>query len=146
MYAIVVNSEEELLEVAKKHGLKVVVLEEGFEMPKEENVDCSCNINEFLLSLGIRPHIKGFRYLKYIFENDLNCDNDITTVLYPTIAKAFNTTPSRVERAIRHAIETALYSSSMSNLYAQLFGQFGEKPTNHQFLVGCKLYLEKSKK
>ena len=148
MYAIVVENEKELLEFAKEKGLKIVRLEnkttENSITPEKINSDSS-RVQEFLFSLGIRPHIKGFRYLRYILENDIDSSHgQITKALYPTVAKAFNTTSSRVERAIRHAIETAIDEPEIIEMYEKLFGRFQYNPTNHQFIEGCKIYLQKN--
>ena len=146
MYAIVVNDEKELLKFAKEKGLKVFKLENGdFDNLDSVNVKPSpayTNISEFLFSLGLKPHIKGFKYLKYIFENGLTCEGGITKVLYPKIAVAFDTTPSRVERAIRHSIESVVYDHKLLNKYFEMFGNFDSCPTNLQFIEGCNLHLE----
>lgn len=151
MYAIVVNDEKELLKFANEKGFKVYKLEDDCAETTSVTAEShevnndkvnKVSINEFLLSLGLKPHIKGFKYLKYIFENGLSCDGGVTKILYPHVASKFNSTPSRVERAIRHAIESALDNYSTTELYIKLFGNFDNKPTNCQFIEGCCLYLE----
>ena len=67
-------------------------------------------VTEIIHEIGIPAHIKGYQYLRHaimMVVDDLDMINSITKELYPTVAKDFNTTPSRVERAIRHAIEVA---------------------------------------
>ena len=91
--------------------------------------------------IGVPAHIKGYQYLREaimlsVSNNEmLNC---ITKVLYPTIAKKYETTPSRVERAIRHAIEVAWSRGRMETLDS-LFGytiNTGKgKPTNSEFIA-----------
>jgi len=142
MYIIVTENEKEVLELLKKKNIKVMAIEENRLNISEVTNNSYKNISEFLLALGIKPHIKGFKYLEYIFENKLNYSAGITKVLYPTVADAFDTTPSRVERAIRHAIETAITNASVCELYTKLFGNFENTPTNHQFIEGCKVYLK----
>ena len=100
--------------------------------------------------MGVRAHSKGYRYWKdaiILAWNDIEMLNSITKVLYPTIAKKHQTTPSRVERAIRHAIEVAWSRGKMDTIDA-LFGytvSTGKgKPTNSEFiaLIADKIRLE----
>ena len=79
--------------------------------------------------------------------DDMDMLNSITKILYPTIAKRFQTTPSRVERAIRHAIEVA-WSRGRIEILEEMFGYSVQgdrgKPTNSEFIVTVadKLRLE----
>ena len=100
--------------------------------------------------IGVPAHIKGYQYLReaiIMSVNDIDMLNSITKILYPTIAKKFQTTPSRVERAIRHAIEVAWSRGKMDTIDA-LFGYTinnGKgKPTNSEFiaLIADKIRLE----
>lgn len=141
MYAVIVKNEKELMEFAKMKGLKVVAIGENknstiISKPK-------IDIDEFLYSIGIQPQISGFMYLKYIFENNFDLSEGITKVIYPSVATKFKTTSSRVERAIRHAIEKAMNSYENRELYKNICGQFDDKPSNSQFIKGCQLYLSK---
>ena len=86
-------------------------------------------------------HIKGYQYLRssiLMAVQDMDILDSITKQLYPSIAKAYATTPSRVERAIRHAIEVA-WSRGNSDTMHELFGytlQQGKlKPTNSEFIA-----------
>lgn len=107
-------------------------------------------ISEIFISIGIPPHIKGYAYLregiKMTIENPYII-NSVTKELYPSIAKKFSTTPSKVERAIRHAIEVAWNRGRIDAINA-IFGARiylgSEKPTNSEFiaLVADKLILE----
>lgn len=144
MYAIIVKDEQELRRLAGEKGFKIVHIE---DVCRTENIkeQKSFSVSEFLLTLGIRPHIKGFKYLTYIFEQNINPEYGITKHVYPVTAKHFKTTPSRVERSIRHAIETAIYPEN-SDIYSRLFGVFDYHPTNAQFISGCKNYLDKTLK
>lgn len=77
---------------------------------KTEVSDIETMVTEIIHEIGIPAHIKGYQYLRHaimMVVHDLDMINSITKELYPTVAKDFNTTPSRVERAIRHAIEVA---------------------------------------
>ena len=86
-------------------------------------------------------HIKGYQYLRdaiILSVNDMEMLNSITKILYPTIAKKHQTTASRVERAIRHAIEVAWSRGRMETLDA-MFGYTIDtgkgKPTNSEFIA-----------
>ena len=103
--------------------------------------------------IGVPAHIKGYQYLRdaiILAVNDMEMLNSITKVLYPTIAKKHQTTPSRVERAIRHAIEVAWSRGKMDTI-DELFGytvSTGKgKPTNSEFiaLIADKIRLEYKK-
>ncbi len=91
--------------------------------------------------IGVPAHIKGYQYLRdaiVMSVQDIEMLNSITKVLYPTIAKKYDTTTSRVERAIRHAIEVAWSRGRMDTIDA-LFGytiNHGKgKPTNSEFIA-----------
>ncbi len=107
-------------------------------------------ISEIFISIGIPPHIKGYAYLREGIKLTVEKPyviNSVTKELYPTIAEKFSTTPSKVERAIRHAIEVAWNRGRIDAINA-IFGAriyLGtEKPTNSEFiaLVADKLILE----
>ena len=100
--------------------------------------------------IGVPAHIKGYQYLReaiIIAVNDMDVINAITKVLYPQVAKTFQTTPSRVERAIRHAIEVAwdrgdLYT--LQRFFGYTVSNTKGKPTNSEFiaLIADKLQLQ----
>jgi len=99
--------------------------------------------------IGVPAHIKGYQYLReaiIIAVNDMDVINAITKVLYPQLAKTFQTTPSRVERAIRHAIEVAWDRGDVDTLNSY-FGYTIQsdrgKPTNSEFvaMISDKLRL-----
>ena len=107
-------------------------------------------ISEIFISIGIPPHIKGYGYLREGIKMTIETPyviNSVTKELYPTIAKKFATTSSKVERAIRHAIEVAWNRGRIDAINA-IFGSRiylgSEKPTNSEFiaLVADKLILE----
>ncbi|MEG1311835.1 MAG: sporulation transcription factor Spo0A [Romboutsia sp.] len=109
-------------------------------------------ITNIIHEIGVPAHIKGYLYLreaiKMVIEN-VELLGAVTKELYPSIAKKFNTTPSRVERAIRHAIEVA-WSRGKVDTINQLFGYTVHntkgKPTNSEFIamIADKLRLEHS--
>ena len=108
------------------------------------------DVTNVIHEIGVPAHIKGYQYLRdaiILVINDMEMLNSITKILYPTIAKKHQTSPSRVERAIRHAIEVAWSRGKMDTIDA-LFGytvSTGKgKPTNSEFiaLIADKIRLE----
>ena len=115
-------------------------------LPRNLETDVTNIIHE----IGVPAHIKGYQYLRdaiIMSVENREVINSITKVLYPTIAKMNQTTPSRVERAIRHAIEVAWSRGKMDTIN-ELFGytiNTGKgKPTNSEFiaLISDKIRLE----
>ena len=111
-------------------------------------------VTELLHEIGIPAHIKGYQYLRdaiMMSVDDKEMLNSITKILYPSIAKQHGTTPSRVERAIRHAIEVA-WSRGKVDTIDELFGYTVHngkgKPTNSEFvaLIADKIRLEQKMK
>lgn len=100
--------------------------------------------------IGVPAHIKGYQYLREAIKiavNDMEVINAITKVLYPQVAKTFSTTPSRVERAIRHAIEVAWDRGDLEVLqsfFGYTVSNSKGKPTNSEFiaLIADKLQLQ----
>ena len=111
------------------------------------------DVTNMIHEIGVPAHIKGYQYLRdaiMMAVEDMNMLNSITKILYPTIAKNHRTTPSRVERAIRHAIEVAWSRGKMDTI-DELFGytvSVGKgKPTNSEFiaLIADKIRLDYKK-
>lgn len=109
--------------------------------PAEKVYDLEQDVTDIIHEIGVPAHIKGYQYLREAIMMSVRepaMISSITKVLYPTIAKKFQTTPSRVERAIRHAIEVAWSRGRMETLDA-LFGytvNTGKgKPTNSEFIA-----------
>lgn len=116
----------------------------------EESYDLEKNVTEMIHEIGVPAHIKGYQYLREAIQmsvSDMDMLGSITKTLYPTIAKKYQTTSSRVERAIRHAIEVAWNRGRMETLNS-LFGytiNTGKgKPTNSEFiaLIADKIRLQ----
>ena len=107
-------------------------------------------IANLFISVGIPAHIKGYQFLREAIKitvDDPEIINSITKRLYPSIAAVFNTTPSKVERAIRHAIEVAWNRGkieNINNIFGMKIYSANEKPTNGEFiaLVADKMLLE----
>ena len=107
-------------------------------------------VTSMIHEIGVPAHIKGYQYLReaiLIAVNDMEVINAITKVLYPQVAKTFATTPSRVERAIRHAIEVAWDRGDLDTLqrfFGYTVSNTKGKPTNSEFiaLIADKLQLQ----
>ena len=109
--------------------------------PSAKPEDLESKVTNIIHEIGVPAHIKGYQYLRdaiMMAVEDMNMLNAITKVLYPTIAKNHHTTPSRVERAIRRAIEVAWGRGKMDTI-DELFGytvSVGKgKPTNSEFIA-----------
>lgn len=105
----------------------------------EKNIEA--DVTKIIHEIGVPAHIKGYQYLRdaiVMSVKDMDMLNSITKILYPTIAKKYQTTASRVERAIRHAIEVAWSRGKMDTI-DELFGYTinnGKgKPTNSEFIA-----------
>lgn len=105
------------------------------------------HIVSFIHEVGIPSHVMGYRYLKdalFITLHEREKINAVTKVLYPDIAAKNHTTPSRVERAIRHAIEIACTrgnSELMTSLFGYSINPNTGKPTNSEFIAAISDYL-----
>ena len=114
----------------------------------EENLEAL--VTNLIHEVGVPAHIKGYQYLReaiMMVVNDIEVINQITKQLYPDIAKKFHTTPSRVERAIRHAIEVAWSrgkADEVENIFGYTVSATKGKPTNSEFIamIADKLRLE----
>ena len=107
-------------------------------------------VTNIIHEIGVPAHIKGYQYLReaiMIAVEDMDVINAITKVLYPQVAKTFQTTPSRVERAIRHAIEVAWDRGDLDTLqsfFGYTVSNTKGKPTNSEFiaLIADRLQLQ----
>ena len=112
--------------------------------------DMEAQVTKIIHQIGIPAHIKGYQYLRdaiMMSVDDTEMLNSITKQLYPSIAKRHKTTPSRVERAIRHAIEVAWSRGKMDtidSLFGYTVSNGKGKPTNSEFvaLIADKIRLE----
>ena len=109
----------------------------------EENSsnDLESQVTKIIHQIGVPAHIKGYQYLRtaiILTVNDSDIINSVTNILYPTVAKKYQTTTSRVERAIRHAIEVAWDRGDVEVLNSYfgytIQGNRG-KPTNSEFIA-----------
>ena len=111
------------------------------EQTQEVIHDLEKDVTDMIHEIGVPAHIKGYQYLReaiMMAVEDIDMLGSITKILYPTIAKKYQTTASRVERAIRHAIEVAWSRGKMETI-EELFGytvNSGKgKPTNSEFIA-----------
>ena len=118
--------------------------------PSRGPVDLETEITNIIHEIGVPAHIKGYMYLREAITmvvNDMELLSAVTKELYPSIAKKYNTTASRVERAIRHAIEVA-WGRGQVEAINKLFGYTVHnekgKPTNSEFIaiIADKLRLK----
>ena len=106
-------------------------------------------VTEIIHEIGIPAHIKGYQYIReaiMLTVRDMDLINAVTKALYPMVAKRYNTTPSRVERAIRHAIEVAWDRGDIEVLqkyFGYTVSNVKGKPTNSEFvaLIADRLQL-----
>ena len=98
-------------------------------------------VTDVIHEIGVPAHIKGYQYLReaiILTINDMDMINAVTKALYPAVAKKFSTTPSRVERAIRHAIEVAWDRGDLETLqkfFGYTVSNIKGKPTNSEFIA-----------
>jgi two-component system response regulator (stage 0 sporulation protein A) len=111
-------------------------------------------VTNIIHEIGVPAHIKGYQYLReaiMIAVEDMDVINAVTKVLYPEVARRFSTTPSRVERAIRHAIEVAWDRGDLETLqkfFGYTVSNIKGKPTNSEFIamIADRLVLERRAK
>lgn len=110
-------------------------------LPTEIQEDLEIIVTDVILLLGIPAHVKGYQYIRCAIINCIetpNMLNSVTKVLYPTVADEFQTSPSRVERAIRHAIEIAWDRGDIETLnsyFGYTVNNQRGKPTNSEFIA-----------
>ena len=120
------------------------------EISSKDQENLEALVTNIIHEVGVPAHIKGYQYLReaiIMVVNDIDVINQITKSLYPMIANKFSTTPSRVERAIRHAIEVAWGRGEqdvVQNIFGYTISAAKGKPTNSEFIamIADKLRLE----
>ena len=130
---------EHIAEILKSRRGRLV---SGTLSPADERTpDIETQVTKIIHQIGVPAHIKGYQYLRTailltIEDNDII--NSVTKILYPSVAKQYQTTTSRVERAIRHAIEVAWDRGDVDTLNSY-FGYTIQnnrgKPTNSEFIA-----------
>lgn len=117
---------------------------------KKDQENLEALVTNVIHEVGVPAHIKGYQYLReaiMMVVNNIDIINQITKQLYPDIANKYHTTPSRVERAIRHAIEVAWtrgQTETVENIFGYTISAAKGKPTNSEFIamIADKLRLE----
>jgi len=108
---------------------------------EEKNIDIEAQVTKIIHQIGVPAHIKGYQYLRtaiLLTIKDSDIINSVTKVLYPSVAKKYSTTTSRVERAIRHAIEVAWDRGDVDTLnsyFGYTIQNSRGKPTNSEFIA-----------
>ena len=129
------------------------VMDLGSE-PEDEYQALQRRVTTVIHEVGVPAHIKGYQYVReaiVIAVQDIEVINGVTKVLYPEVAKRYNTTPSRVERAVRHAIEVAWDRGDLETLqsyFGYTVSNTKGKPTNSEFIamIADKIRLEGKKR
>ena len=125
------------------------------ENPEEDSARLlERRVTAIIHEIGVPAHIKGYQYLREaiaLVVNDMDTINAVTKVLYPAVAKRFGTTASRVERAIRHAIEVAWDRGDLEVLqkyFGYTVSNTKGKPTNSEFIamIADRISLEQNRK
>lgn len=114
----------------------------GLGLPGEtKEPDMETQVTQIIHQIGVPAHIKGYQYLRtaiMLTIKDSDIINSVTKILYPSVAKKYATTTSRVERAIRHAIEVAWDRGDVDTLnsyFGYTIQQGRGKPTNSEFIA-----------
>ena len=131
--------------------LRQVMSPGGLETERDSGYDLERKVTSIIHEVGVPAHIKGYQYLReaiMIAVKDMDVINAVTKVLYPEVAKTFGTTASRVERAIRHAIEVAWDRGDLETLqkyFGYTVSNAKGKPTNSEFIamIADRLQLER---
>ena len=137
------------LKYYKPAGIRNSGMSKDFKTPyidivpdaKNEVENLEALVTNIIHEIGVPAHIKGYQYLReaiMMVVNDIDIINQITKQLYPDIARKFKTTPSRVERAIRHAIEVAWgrgQTETVESIFGYTVSAAKGKPTNSEFIA-----------
>ncbi|WP_312698909.1 sporulation transcription factor Spo0A [Sedimentibacter sp.] len=143
---------ERLLQISELESSRIQNKTKEIAYNEKANTELSLEvkITDILHEVGVPAHIKGYQYLRTSIidvVNNIEILGAITKELYPMIASKYNTTPSRVERAIRHAIEVAWTRGkieTINNIFGYTIHNNKGKPTNSEFIamIADKLRLE----
>lgn len=138
--------EEKIVELMDSYNMTLNSVPAGVDEETQLEILVTNTIHE----IGVPAHIKGYQYIRdaiIMTINDMDTINAVTKVMYPAIAKKYNTTSSRVERAIRHAIEVAWDRGDievLQNFFGYTVSNVKGKPTNSEFIsmISDKLRLK----
>lgn len=149
---LMASDESELTEdycsALRKAGFNLIIMNDAKDVVSDSrtfvnqpDADLNVTVSEIMHQIGVPAHIKGYQYLREAIILSVGDDemiNSVTKYLYPTVAKKFQTTPSRVERAIRHAIEVAWDRGDvdvLSSYFGYTIQNQRGKPTNSEFIA-----------
>lgn len=127
-------------ELSRSNELRTVTTHNTPRAPRSA-ASLETEVTEIIHEIGVPAHIKGYQYLReaiIMSVKDMDAINAVTKVLYPEVARKFSTTPSRVERAIRHAIEVAWDRGDIETLqkyFGYTVSNIKGKPTNSEFIA-----------
>jgi len=141
---------ERVSQMSSWRNIGIKTLQSATSPSLRSKPDLEVMISEIMHQVGVPAHIKGYQYLReaiILSIEDTEMISSVTKVLYPTVAKTFKTTPSRVERAIRHAIEVAWDRGDvdvLSSYFGYTIQNQRGKPTNSEFIamISDKLRLK----
>ena len=144
------------LKLSGTESPKVIVVSALFAQAgpqPDQSLELKNLVTSVIHEIGVPAHIKGYQYLReaiIITVQDMDVINAVTKVLYPEVARRFGTTASRVERAIRHAIEVAWDRGDLETLqkyFGYTVSNAKGKPTNSEFIamIADRLVLEQKK-
>lgn len=141
---------QDLADRIARHNITEVRFVNG-KKALDQELDIEMRVTQIIHDIGVPAHIKGYQYLResiIMTIHDMENINAITKVLYPTVAKRFKTTSSRVERAIRHAIEVAWDRGNVETLndfFGYTVSNSKGKPTNSEFIsmIADRIRLER---
>ncbi len=138
-YEALMNGVETILK--NRRSLKTVSVEQSSGENEQLNYDIETQVTKIIHKIGVPAHIKGYQYLRtaiLMAVHDGDIINSVTKILYPSVAKKYDTTTSRVERAIRHAIEVAWDRGDVETLnsyFGYTIQNSRGKPTNSEFIA-----------
>ncbi len=148
-FSAIDQSIELFKELGAGNGIQTNSISEFTKPILNKPEDLEMNITNMIHILGIPPHLKGYHYLRYgisLVINNMGIIGSVTKELYPRIAEKYNTTSSRVERDIRHAISLAWGRNVDNDTVKAMFNSSAKKrkPTNSEFIakVADRLRLE----
>lgn len=144
---VIYEIRDKKMQVNKSRVLKSLSL-------NDDKADIDSEITSILHEIGVPAHIRGYQYIREsinLVYNDIEILNGITKILYPTVATKYKTTASRVERAIRHAIEVAWIRGNIdviTDIFSYTISYNKSKPTNSEFIamIADRLRLAHKKK
>ena len=137
-----------VIKVPSQKSSEIVMAQTPVQEKQKPVRDLEKDVTDMIHELGVPAHIKGYQYLReaiMMSVEDVEMLGSITKILYPTIAKRFQTTPSRVERAIRHAINAAWINNYdeefMKTIFQNCIRPNKKVPSNSVFLSRLYYYI-----